>query len=107
MTAPEEQVASQEPDPYPYMTDRVIPDVPGMFGGAPPTGHNLGWFKQYTPEQRYVAYVGTYIAYADAALEGATDDWADFGRVIIGLATVDEEAALAGTAMVIAMTIDR
>ena len=52
MTAPEEQIATQEVDDYPYMTDRVIPDVPGMFGGAPPTGHNLGWFKQYTPEQR-------------------------------------------------------
>lgn len=77
--------------------DRVIPDPES---GGPPTARNLGWYSDYTPEQRYIAYITTYTALAEYAQTGQMDEFADYYAWVLGHAAADGEAALAGIAMI-------
>lgn len=77
--------------------DRLIPDTDTS---KPPTARNLGWYSQYTPEQRYIAYITTYTTLAEYAQTGQMDEFADYAAWVLGHAAADGEAALAGIAMI-------
>jgi len=78
--------------------DRLIPDPDT---GGPPTARNLGWYSDYTPEQRYIAYITTYTTLAEYALAGRVDEFADYAAWVLGHAAADGEAADAGIAMIV------
>ena len=75
-------------------TDRRIDDAES---GGPPTAHNMGWY-QYEPTQRYVAYLGAYYAFAEAAASGQLDIYPDTGIWMLSHAAADKEALQAGMA---------
>ena len=77
--------------------DRLIPDTDTR---KPPTARNLGWYSDFTPEQRYIAYITTYstlVVYAD---QGQMDEFADYAAWVLGHAAADGEAADAGIEMI-------
>jgi len=82
-----------------YMVDRVIPDPES---GGPPTARNEGWYSQYLPEQRFMAYMLMYDTYVRAAVNNELDDLADYAFWVLGHATVDKEAMHAGADMIAA-----
>lgn len=87
MTTNEMNREESSPDEH-YMVDRVIPDPAS---GGPPTAHNEGWYTQYLPEQRGMAYLLMYDTYVRAAVNNDLDDLADYAFWVLGHAVVDAE----------------
>lgn len=77
--------------------DRLIPDPPS---GGPPTARNLGWYSDYTAEQRYMAYLTVYTTVAEYANTSQMDEFSDYAAWVLGHAAVDGEAAEAGIKMI-------
>lgn len=83
---------TQEADEFNASTDRVLEGVTGNLY----TGHSLGWYEQYTPEQRYVGYLIAYFTAVDNIDNGTTQELEDEVIFLLAAASADDEAWQAG-----------